>query len=261
MILGFDIGNTNTLMGIYSDDSVVPFQTFIYTTKKKTSFENLGSLIEGFVKGYRHESGTEEKVTGFAFSSVAPEVNSQYHDAAMTYFNVDALEISHKSKTSLKIKYDDPSSLGVDRIVNAEAAFRDYGGNAIIIDLGTAVTFCVLLDDGTFDGGLIAPGIGTTIRALSQRTSKLPEIVFEKPASLVCRDTVNAIKSGFFYGWLSLVEGIINRILREYGRDMKIIFTGGAAGIIAKNITHENIHDDLLTMKGIKYIYDLNRTQ
>ena len=185
MILGFDIGNTNTLMGIYDDNGIKPKHTFMYGTQKEVSCENLGSLIEGFVADYRTETGSQDAVTGFVFSSVAPEINPQYHDAAMTFFNVEAMEISHESRLSITIRYDNPAALGVDRIVNAEAAYREYGGNAIIIDLGTAVTFCVLLDDGTFDGGLIAPGIGTTIRALSQRASKLPEIIFEKPADLV----------------------------------------------------------------------------
>jgi type III pantothenate kinase len=259
MILGFDIGNTNTLMGIYRPGDTVPHHTFMFGTQKDIPSENLGTLIRGFVEDYRAESRSGEKVSGFIFSSVAPEINGQYNDVAMTFFNVEAIEISHKSKLSIKIRYDDPSELGVDRIVNAEAAFREYGGDAIIIDLGTAATFCVLLADGTFDGGLIAPGIGTTIRALAQRTSRLPEVVFERPKSLVCRDTVNAVKSGFYYGWMSLVEGIIDLIRKEYGRDMKIILTGGTAEMISKNIGRENIHDDMLTMKGLKYIYDLNR--
>jgi type III pantothenate kinase len=259
MILGFDIGNTNTLMGIYSPDSPEPVKTYMYATQKNVAYENLGSLIEGHVADYRGDSGSRDPVTGFIFSSVAPEINTRYHDAAMTFFDIEAIEISHSSRLSVTIRYDNPAALGVDRIVNAEAVYRDYGGGAIIIDLGTAVTFCVLLDDGTFDGGIIAPGIGTTIRALASRASNLPEILFEQPQSLVCRDTVNALKSGFFYGWLGLVDGIIDRILREYGREMKIILTGGTAGLLSRHLARKNILDDLLTMKGIKYIYDLNR--
>jgi len=259
MILGFDIGNTNTLMGIYREEETVPHHTFLFGTQKDVTSENLGTLIEGYLDDYRAETGSTDRVSGFIFSSVAPEINARYVDAAMTFFNAGAIEISHKSKLTVKINYDDPSELGIDRIVNAEAVFREYGGNAIIIDLGTAATFCVLLEDGTFDGGLIAPGIGTTIRALSQRTSRLPEVLFEKPKSLVCRDTVNAVKSGFFYGWISMIEGIIDLLLKEYGRDMKIILTGGSGETISRNIRHANIHDDMLTMKGIKYIYDMNR--
>ena len=145
----------------------------------------------------------------------------------------------------------------MDRIVNAEAAYIEYGNDCIIIDIGTAATFCVVTGD-SFAGGLIGPGIELTKRALAENTSNLPEIDFEKPDRLVARDTVNAIKSGFYYGWLMLVEGIIGLIEEEYKRTFRVICTGGYSKILSENIRHENIFDPLLTMKGIKRIYKQN---
>jgi len=252
MFLGFDIGNTNTVMGLYEGDSVTPQKTFRFETVKFVDASDLGREIMSFLE-------TDMKVSGMAFSSVVPEVNDSYHDMCRSLFNLPCLEISHRSRLSIKILYKDHSELGVDRIVNSEAVYREYGGNSIIIDIGTAATFCVLLEDGTFDGGLIAPGIGTTIKALSSSASNLPAITFEKPDRLVARDTENAIKSGFFYGWLSLVEGVISRIEEQYDKSFNVIMTGGFSGIISENISIKNTVDPHLVMKGIRYIYDLNK--
>ena len=254
MFLGFDIGNTSTVIGLYDRNSVAPVRTGRYKTGKRMKPEKLAGNILAFLG-----EDTQAFITGAAFSSVVPEINKTYHRVLMNEFSVKSLEISHSCSLGITINYTDPGELGVDRIVNAVAAHSEYSGNLIIIDIGTAATFCVMLANGEFDGGLIAPGIGTTIKALARRASNLPEIIFEKPDRLVARDTENALKSGFFYGWAGLIDGIIDRIVDEYGSDFRILLSGGYAEIISRNIRHENTVDTLLTMKGIKYIYDLNR--
>ncbi len=259
MILGFDIGNTSTTAGVYGDDAVAPDYTFRFPTVKHAGPDELHRQVLG---GMTRRGAHEDRITvsGLAFSSVAPEINDSYHRMARDCHGVSAFEVTCRSLLNFRINYDDPRQLGADRIVNAAAAFSEYGGGSIVVDIGTAVTFCVLLEEGVFDGGIIAPGIGTSISTLAARASRLPEVKFEKPDRLVARDTVNALKSGFFYGWLSLAEGIIARIEREYARSFQVILTGGYAGLVAGHLSHDNIVDQLLAMKGIKIVYDMNKS-
>lgn len=260
MFLGFDIGNTSTVFGIYQNDAILPLRVFRYDTEKNTTPERLSANITEAVESFKKNGMEFNDISGFAFSSVVPEVNEAYSSVAKNDYSLNSLEISIDTGMSITVNYNDPSEIGVDRIVNAEAAHREYKGSSIIIDIGTAATFCVVLETGVLDGGLIAPGIGTTIDALFNNTSKLPRIVFEKPDRLVARDTENAIKSGFFYGWLSLIEGLINRIENEYpDENFNIVITGGFSQVISANIERKIISDPLLTMKGIKYLYDLNK--
>ncbi len=258
MIIGFDIGNTSTTAGVYREDATVPEYTFRFPTIKTDGPDELSrNVVCGIARHGAHEARL--RVSGFAFSSVAPEINSAYHEMARSTFETNALEITCRSSLNFIIRYDDPEQLGVDRIVNAAAVFHEYGGGNIVVDIGTAVTFCVLLEDGVFDGGIIAPGVGTAIAALAERASRLPEVPFERPDRIAARDTVNALKSGFFYGWLSLAEGIIGRIEAEYGRTFGVILTGGYAGAVADHLSHSCLLDILLPMKGIKIVYDMNR--
>ncbi len=257
MILGFDIGNTSTTAALYPEDAVLPEFTFRFpTVKNATPAELFQQVHDGMT---RLGAGLESYlVKGLAFSSVVPEINHAYHVMSNDNLGISAHEISCMSKLNFTIRYDDPRQLGVDRIVNAAAVFNEYGGGTIVADIGTAVTFCVLLEGNVFDGGIIAPGIDTAIKSLSMRASRLPEVPFEKPDRLVARDTINALKSGFFYGWLSLAEGIILKIEKEYGRGFEVILTGGFAGKVTEHLDHANIVDMLLPMKGIKIVHDLN---
>jgi len=259
MFVGFDIGNTSTMMGVYRDDSPVPVRTFRFKSDRSFSADEVGALAKGFLDMSCGCDRDSVRVSGLAFSSVVTELNPVFRAMSVPHFGADIYEITSTSRLSIRINYGDPSELGVDRIVNAEAAFREYGGGCVIIDIGTAATFCVLLEDGVFDGGMIAPGIGTTISALSEKTSRLPKIEFGRPDRLVARDTVNALKSGFFYGWISLVEGIVFRIEAEYGRRFRVVLTGGYSGEMAPHIGRETILDPLLTMKGIWHVYRMNR--
>ncbi len=198
-------------------------------------------------------------IDGLAFSSVVTEVNNAYHAMAKDHFNVDPLEINSNIKLDIKIMYDNPEELGPDRIANAEAAFKEYTKDCIIIDLGTANTFCVMHKNGTFDGGLIGPGIGITIEALAEKTSKLSRINFEKPDKFIATNTLDAIKSGFFYGYILMIKGIITEIEKLYKKEFLVILTGGLSKIISDYLEKTHITDPLLTMKGIKFLYNLNK--
>jgi type III pantothenate kinase len=256
MLLGFDIGNTNTVMGIYGEHDTSPAGIFRFRTARDATSDELAVLVRGFLDSRGEGPAT---VSGIAFASVVPEINRAYHSLAKEYFGIGAVEITARSKLDISIRYDSPEQLGVDRLVNAEAAYREYAKDCIIIDIGTATTFCVLHGTGAYDGGLIGPGIGVTIDALAARASQLPRIVFGKPSSLIATNTVDALKSGFFYGWLSMVEGVIGRIEAHYGASFLHLFTGGYSAFLSPVMSAGHVLDPLLTMKGIKYIYDHNR--
>ncbi len=255
MILGFDIGNSVTAAGFYQADKISPFRTARYDTIKTAETDEIAAAVSDAVES---ESLSMRDISGIAVSSVVPELTPRYRDMARKIFSLDAVEINEKCRLTVSLAYTDPSQLGPDRIANAEAAYNEYGGDCVVADMGTAVTFTVVSEGGSFDGGIIAPGVGTAIRALASRASRLPEIGFEKPDALVARDTVNAVKSGFFYGWISMIEGITARIEKEYRRTFRLVLTGGFSHAVAGHMGRPCIHDPGLTMKGIKLVYDLN---
>jgi len=258
IILGYDIGNTNTRMGIFGEKDISPQKIFSFKTKNITSSGKLGKQVKAYLKEYQKEINDDIKVSGVIYSSVVTEVNGYYDKAAEKYFSLDALPVTGGIKLGIKINYDNPAELGADRITNAVAAHREYSGDKIIIDAGTAITFCVLLKDGVFDGGLITAGAGIAIDALAEKTSKLIKVDFADPGRVVARNPGDALKSGFFHGWMSLISGIINKIENEYNRTFSIILTGGYADKIGGNIGRECSIDPSLTMKGLKYIFDMN---
>ena len=257
MILGFDIGNTSTSLGAYRRDCIIPHHLFRYDTAGAGDPAFLEKTIRAFV----NSPGTvpETPVEGFVFSSVVTEVNRAYHEVARNAFGLDALEIGCGIAMNISLNYGNPEMLGPDRIVNTAAARHLYGGDCVIIDMGTATTVSVLLAYGVFDGGIIAPGVGITMEALSRKTSKLVEVPLEAPPSIVGRNTADCIKSGFFYGWVSMMEGFVAKISAHYGRDFTVILTGGFSRKFAGRLGFPCVIDPLLTMKGIKVLYDINR--
>jgi len=257
MILCFDIGNSSTSAALFNDTERSPAFVFHFPTVKSSSEKDIAARVSQGVKEIRDDIPLS--LSGIAYASVVPEINKAYRAMSQTVFGITAYEISCTSRLNITIGYHDPTQLGADRIANAAAAFNEYGGDILIVDMGTAVTFCVILAGGRFDGGVIAPGIDTAIRGLAQRASRLPEVPIEKPDRVAARDTVNALKSGFYYGWISLVEGIINRIENEYGKQFTVITTGGHAVLFSRDMTRPHVVDPLLALKGIRLIYELNR--
>ena len=257
-VLGFDIGNTNTHLGIFEKSNILPVKTYRYRTHRNVTSDELGLLIKSFLNNFKNEINTDIHISGIAFSNVVTEVNNQYHVMSKKFFNLTPLEINSFKELGITLHYINPEWIGTDRIVNAVAAYNEYKKDCIVVDLGTAVTYDVVLKQGIFDGGLIGPGIGITIDALAENTSKLLKVDFQKMDRIVTQNPMDAIKSGFYYGWLSMITGILSKIEQEYNKEFMIIITGGYSDIIGKNIDKECTIDPLLTMKGIKYVYDMN---
>lgn len=260
MILGFNIGNSNTILGVYRGNEFIPAVTFSYPTHRHEEVPMLGTRIRGFLSGIEDDNFNDRAIRGLAFSSVVPELNSQYLALGKLLESRNVLQIGPHCLLGITINYDTPENLGVDRIVNAEAAYQEYRRDSIIIDAGTAVTFCVLHGDGTYDGGIISPGAGISGEALARETSQLGRVPLQKPPSLVARNTVDALKSGLFYGWVAMIDGICTSIEQWYHKPFFRILTGGYAEILGEELRlrKETQIDTLLTMKGIMRIYSLN---
>lgn len=255
MVLGFNIGNTRTLMGIYDDDNPEPVYTHAYPTYHGVDSQELSHIIRSAAAQFNSDIFTA--VSGAAYSNVVPQTNGLYDKIIHDLFSVTAHRIHCSSTMPIAIEYDNPAQLGADRIVNAVAAFTDYHTDCIIVDIGTAITFC-LLQDGILKGGLIAPGIQAAIRGLSTSTAQLFDVPFEKPQHLIAKNTKDALISGFFYGWVSLVEGIVQK-MQSTAAPAAILCTGGMADQLCPHLSASVIIDTSLTMRGIYYVCRLNR--
>lgn len=198
MILGFDIGNSNTVLAIYKNNEVLPVKTYRFKTNKNDTADEIWICIKGFLTDYFKNELEFSRINGAAYSSVVPEINNKYDELYSKNFKSSPLRIGPKIKLNIKINYDNPEELGVDRIVNAAAAHEEYHKDVIIVDIGTAITFCVLHSNGVFDGGLIAPGIGVSMEALASKASNLRNVKFEKIDNIIAKNTIDALKSGFF---------------------------------------------------------------
>ena len=254
MILGFNIGNTHTVMGLYNDGSPEPVYTYKYPTNHAVTQQELSDTIKNALEQY---NSTSFGIKGAIYSSVVPQCNDAYDKACKNLFTVTAHRITYRSRMPITIEYDNPAQLGVDRIVNAVAAYSDYHTDCIIVDIGTAITFC-LLEHGVLKGGLIAPGVKAAMKGLAQSTAQLFEVPFEKPASIMAHNTKDALISGFFYGWVSLIEGIIQK-MSGANAHYTVILTGGMADLIHPHLSIPAKIDTMLTMRGLYYMYDINR--
>lgn len=257
MIIGFDIGNTSSVLGVYDENSAIPQGIFRYPTNKKATEDDFSGII---YKQINLCSGTENTAgpKKIIISSVVPEINNSIARAVKNSCDITPHFINYLSRMKIALNYGSPEDLGSDRICNAEAANAEYPGDKLIIDFGTATTISVLLADGKFDGGLILPGTATALDSLHQKTSKLPKIELGVPERISAQGTADAIKSGIYYGWISMVEGLTAKLEIFYGKKFKLILTGGYAELISKGLALSHAIDPLLTMKGIKYLADLN---
>ena len=254
MLLVFDVGNTNIVLGFYDKDKLI-YHWRAATNALKTADEYAASLgmmfqLDGF---------SFEDVDAIIISTVVPPINPILETLCRRYFKVEPLMVGPGIKTGLNVLYDNPKELGADRIVNAVAGATIYGGPIIIIDLGTATTFCAIDDKKRYLGGAVAPGIGISMEALFQRASKLPRIEMVKTSSLICKTTVAAMQSGIYYGAVGQSDGIVNRMKEEMGyENIKVIATGGMAKLIAEESITIDVLDPLLTLKGLHILYKKN---
>ena len=255
MLLVFDVGNTNMVLGIYENNELTKHWR-ICTDKEKTSDE-YGMLIKNL---FEYDNIDIEDIEDVIISSVVPGVMYALEGFCIKYFKKEPKIVGPGIKTGLNIKYDNPKQVGADRIVNAVAGIEKYGYPCIIIDFGTATTFCAISDKGDYLGGTIAPGLKISSEALFQRASKLPRVELVKPGSTICKNTVSAMQSGIIYGYVGLVEKIVDMMKSELKtEDVKVIATGGLAYLISSETKCIDYIDKFLTLDGLKLIYEKNR--
>lgn len=255
MLLVFDVGNTNIVLGLYDGDKMI-YHWRAATNELKTADEYAASL--GMM--FQLDGVTFAMVTDIIISSVVPPVNPTLEYLCRRYFHVEPMMVGPGMKTGLNILYDNPRELGADRIVNAVAGITLYGGPLIIIDLGTATTFCAIDERKRYLGGAVTPGIGISMEALFQRASKLPRIELTPASSVICKNTVSAMQSGIYYGAIGQVDGIVRRMKKEMGyKEIKVIATGGLADLIASQSETIDVIDPLLTLKGLYILFKKNR--
>jgi len=259
-ILVVDIGNTNTVFGILEKNGSdeIPRHWRTVTRRDRTSDE-LGVYLLGFLQS----SGFDPKnITGFIYSSVVPAFNPIVERMAIDYFGTHPLRVHFENKLPFSISYPRPFEIGADRLVNAAACVVYYPGNAIVVDMGTATTFCVL-HGNNYVGGSIAPGLKLSMDALTKNTAQLPQIEFSRPPCGVVGDsTVHALQSGFFFGWAGLLRGILTEIKNARpDLNYQTIATGGLASLIHREASGIfDVVDPLLTLRGLKVLYDLYQT-
>jgi type III pantothenate kinase len=260
MLLTLDVGNTNTVLGLYrlaSDELVTHWR--ISTLRTQTADEYGVLFLNLFAM--RKVEATE--VSAIIISSVVPPLESTLRQMCERYFNLKPMFVEPGIKTGMPILVDNPTEVGADRLVNSVAAFGRYGGPCIVVDFGTATTFDVISAKGEYMGGAIAPGLAISAEALFARAARLSRVDVKKPAKVVGTNTVAAVQSGLYYGYIGLVDGILERILNETrGPDSaapKIIATGGLAHLIIDDSRFIQTVDDMLTIDGLRLIYERNR--
>ena len=254
MLLVIDVGNTNMVLGVYKDTELLDHWR-ISTDRQRTTDE-YGVLIRELF--YLNDLRADD-INAIIISSVVPPVVPTLERMCQRYFGLSPLLIGPGIKTGMDIRYDNPREVGADRIVNAVAAYEKYGGPVIIVDFGTATTFCAVDAKGVYLGGSICPGIGIATEALVQRTAKLPRIELKRTDSVICRNTIESMQAGVFYGFVGQVEGIVSRMRRELDMSARVVATGGLAVVIAPATKAIDVVEPMLTLEGLRIIYERNR--
>ncbi|MFC1994344.1 type III pantothenate kinase [Chloroflexota bacterium] len=253
MLLAIDIGNTNVVVGIFERDKLEA--TWHIATDVHKMADEYASILLNLLPLENLDFAQIDKAI---ISSVVPPLVATFEELCKRYLKVTPMLVGAGIKTGVHIRADNPKEVGADRVVNAAAAYKRYGGPLIIIDFGTATTFDVISKDGDLLGSAIAPGITIAAEALYERTAKLPRVELVAPHQSIGKNTVMAMQSGLIFGYVGLIEGITARMRRELGDRVQVIATGGLAGIIARETTVINTIDIDLTLEGLRLIYELN---
>lgn len=252
-LLVIDLGNTNLVLGVYRGEELV--SSWRLATARERTADEYGILARQLIGDTLHAS-----LEGAIIASVVPPLNGAMTLMVQKYFGVDALFVEPGVKTGIAIHVDNPQEVGADRIVNCAAAHHEYGGPTVIVDFGTATTFDVVTANAEFVGGVIAPGLNISAEALFARAARLPRVDIRRPDRVIGTNTVVNMQSGIYFGYLGLVDGILARIRSEVPELRSVIATGGLATLFAEESAHIDRVDPELTLKGLKIIYDRNRT-
>jgi type III pantothenate kinase len=253
MIFVIDVGNTNIVLGIYEDKNLLCHWRI--STNRAATVDEYGMMVYNL---FQHAGIKLEQIEGVIISSVVPPLMFALENLCLKYIKKVPLVVGPGIKTGLNIRYENPREVGADRIVNAVAGIENYGAPLIIVDFGTATTFCYIDETNQYMGGAIAPGIGISTEALYRSAAKLPRIDLIKPKSTVGRNTVSSMQAGIIYGYAGQVDGIVNRMQEEFNVTTKVIATGGLAELISAESKTIQVVNPLLTLQGLQLIYEKN---
>ncbi len=254
MLLTIDLGNTNLTIGLYNGDKLG--NHWRLATDHARMPDEYGLQLLGLLE---HAGRTPADLTGVSLSSVVPPLTGRLVQACREYLHRDPLVVDTGIKTGIKIRYEDPKAVGADRICDAVAVMHLYGGPACVVDFGTATTFNAITKDGEYLGGAITAGINLAADALFAHAAKLQRIDLQVPPSVIGRNTTHAMQSGLIYGFVAMTEGMVERFRGELGPEMKVIATGGLAGLVAKETPVIQIHAPWLTLDGLRILWGLNQ--
>ncbi|MBI2113794.1 MAG: type III pantothenate kinase [candidate division NC10 bacterium] len=254
MLLALDVGNTNTVIGVFDDKALLTHWRL--STRREGTRDEYAMLIRGL---FDFAGLAFQGVSAVIISSVVPPLQGPLEEMARQYFGVEPMVVGPGIKTGMPILYESPRDVGADRIVNAVAAFEAYGGPCIVVDFGTATTFDAISVRGEYLGGAICPGIGISSEALFQHAAKLPRVDITRPKVIIGKNTVGSMQAGLFFGYLSLVEGIVARMRAELGGRAAVVATGGLAELLLTESTAVDHVDPLLTLTGLRILFERNQ--
>lgn len=259
MLLAFDVGNTNMVLGVFDGDELLCNWRLESDVNK--SADEYGMIINQL---FKYEGLSLDDITDVIIATVVPSILYTLQHLSIKYFNRKPIVIESGVRTGLKIKYDNPKQVGSDRIVNAVAAYEKYGGPLVLIDFGTATTFCAVTENSEYLGGAIAPGLKISSEALFQMTSKLPKVELDNPGKVICKNTTESMQAGLVIGHMGLVDFIVKTMKKELeeisspGAKVRVVATGGLATLIEAGIDSIDTIDKMLTLEGLQIIYKKN---